>query len=161
MSKQLIAVLAGGLAVLALAIAGCGGDDDDEAAASPITKAEFIKQADAACKKGEQQTQVAFGAFVAERRQEGEASLKPNQETYSELVDAALVPQVEQEVAELRELGAPAGDEEQVDAFVDAREEAIELAEANPSASVTDGSKIFGKSDTLAAEYGLKICGSR
>jgi hypothetical protein len=158
LGKRLIAVSAGVLAVTVV-IMGCGGGDDDEATASSITKAEFIKQADAACEKGEKQMQVAFGAFSQEKQQEGVN--KPTPELYDELVAAVVVPPIEQEADEIRALGAPDGDEEQIDAFVEAREESIEIAEGEPKAIISNSDVIFGKSSKLADAYGLENCAER
>ena len=51
MSKRLIAMLAGVMAI-AIVAAGCGSSSDSTPTPFVLTKAEFIKQGDAICAKG-------------------------------------------------------------------------------------------------------------
>ncbi len=138
---------------VALVVVGCGSSDS----APPITKAEFIKKADAACKKGEEQIQADFAVYVKEH----ENGKTPTKDRYAELVETILVPNATQEVEDIDALGAPNGDEEQVDAMLTAFEEAVQIAEDEPQAVIKDSEKVFSKSSKLAKAYGLKVCGSR
>ncbi len=156
MSKRLIGLMAGLLLIAALAIVGCG-DSDEEATASSITKAEFVKKANATCKAAEEQIQGDFGAYAVEI---GELK-NPTESDYAKLIEVVLVPNLEEEIEKLRELGAPSGDESEVDAMIEAREESIELAEEDPRLVVDKGEAIFGKSSQLAEEYGLEACAAR
>jgi hypothetical protein len=149
MGKQLIVLVAAGLAA-ALVVAGCGSSDS-------ISKAEFIKKADAVCKKGEEEVQKDFGAFAKTH----ENVKKPTEADYAELVDAVLVENVEDEVDAIRALGAPEGDEKEVEAMLKAREDSIKKAQANPKAVIRGNEDIFGEASKLAKAYGLKECGSR
>jgi hypothetical protein len=154
-NNKLIALLAGVVAA-ALAVAGCGSGGD-EVTASSLTKAEFIKKADAACKKSEDQIQADFAAYAKKHKD----ITKPTEADYAELIDVVLVPNVEQEVEDIRSLGAPSGDEDQVEAMLDALDEGIERAEDEPKVLISNSTKIFGKASKLAEDYGLKICGTR
>jgi hypothetical protein len=109
--KQLIVLVAAVLAA-ALVVTGCGSSDS-------ISKAEFVKKADAVCKKGEEAVRKDFGAFAETH----ENVKKPTEADYAELVDAVVVENVEKEVDDLRALGAPEGDEGKVEAMLQAREE--------------------------------------
>jgi hypothetical protein len=148
--KQLIVLVAGVLAA-ALVVAGCGSSD------SSISKAEFVKKADAVCKKGEEEVQKDFGTFAKKH----ENVKKPTEADYAELVDAVLVENVEAEVNDIRALGAPEGDEKEVEAMLEAREESIEKAQDNPKAVIKSNEDIFGEASKLAKAYGLKECGNR
>lgn len=144
---------------VALVWAGCGSssDSNSEVTASSISKAQFIKEADAACKKGEEEIQEDFKAFAAEN-----ASVKnPTEEQFSELIDAVLVANIEREVEDIRALGAPKGDEQEVEAILVAREEGIEEAEAQPKRAVQGNMAGFEKADKLAKEYGFGSCAQR
>lgn len=154
-NKGLIALLSG-VVVATLAVAGCGGGDD-EVTVSSLTKAEFIKKADAACKKSEDRIQADFAAYATKHKD----ITKPTEADYAELIDVVLVPNVEQEAEDIRSLGAPSGDEDQVEAMLDALEESIEKAEDEPKVLISDSTKIFGESSKLAKDYGLKVCGTR
>jgi hypothetical protein len=154
--KRTIVICAGVLA-LALIGAGCGSDDEGEVTAAEISKAEFVKQADAACKRSEKQIQEDFAAYVKDH----EDIQKPTEADYAELVDVILSPNVEQEVEDIRALGAPSGDEEEIEGLLAAREESVEVAEEDPEALISNGDRIFAKSSKLAEEYGLEVCGNR
>lgn len=153
--KRLIALGAAVLAACLVAV-GCGGGGDDASTAS-LTKAEFIKQANAVCKKGEEQIETDFAAYVKGH----EDIRKPTEADFSKLVDSVLVPNAEKEIEDLRALGLPSGDEDQVEAILEAREESVEAAEDEPEVVVKDGEKVFGKASELAISYGLEDCGNR
>jgi hypothetical protein len=150
---RLIALVAGALAICLVA-AGCGGGDSSTAS---ITKAEFITQADAACKKGEKQIETDFAAYIKEHKD----VKNPSEDDYTELVETILVPNATQEVDDIRALGVPSGDDEQVESMLTAFEGAIQTAEDDPQAVIKDTEKVFSESSKLAKEYGLKVCGSR
>jgi hypothetical protein len=139
----------------ALIVAGCGSGGDSNTAS--ITKAQFVKQADAACKKGEEQIQADFKAYI-----EGHKNLtNPTEDDFAEVVDTVLAPNVEQEVGEIRALGMPSGDEAKIEAILDSVEEGREEAEADPKNAIQTTPASLEKANKLAKEYGLKVCGSR
>lgn len=140
----------------ALAAAGCGGDSD-ESSTSSISKAAFIKKTDAVCKRGNSRMEVAFAHFLRANRN----VTRPSKAEYEALVGKVLVPNVKREVKEIRAFGAPSGDEDRVDDFLEALEEGIEVAERNPKAVVSSSEVIFGIPSRLASEYGLEVCGTR
>jgi hypothetical protein len=63
----------------------------------------------------------------------------------------------EDELDDIRALTPPEGDERQVDAILDAAEAAVAVVGERRSRFVT-GSP-FAEANTLAAEYGLRVCG--
>ena len=131
-----------------LIVAGCGGGDDDDA----TTKAEFIRKADAICKK-------AHDAFEEEFRQ---AFSKPSQQTNERLKAFALsdlVPVQEGEIEEVSALEPPAGDEAEVKAIIDAVQTGVDKIKADPGIllpSVPEDPLAEGH--RLAKAYGLKEC---
>ncbi len=152
MSKGLIAAVCG--LSIAVIVAGCGGDQ--QAATAPIAKARFIKQADAACSRGNEHFQTLYENYVTET--ELELAKKRTAAQWAEIVAKVLAPAVEQEVAEVRALGAPRGDGKQVDAILSAVEEGLEEVEEDPGVAANTEDQ-FRRSYKLATEYGLKICG--
>lgn len=149
MIKRLICLPAAVLAVV-LIVAGCG---DDSSTAS-ISKAQFVKKANAVCKKGTKQLQVDYLAFVTKSQ-----VTNPTEDDYAKLVDVVFAPNLQQEADEIRALGAPSGDEDEVEEIAKALEEAVEAAEKEPELVL--GTEVFTKSSKLADEYGLKACGER
>jgi ABC-type glycerol-3-phosphate transport system substrate-binding protein len=157
MGTRLIALLAGVLAI-ALLVPGCGGgsDDDSSTAAGP-SKAQFTKELDAACTRGNKRMEAALGDFLKEHRN----IKKPSQADYVGIVKTVMVPSIRKEVKEIRALTVPSGDEDRVDGMVVALEEGLELAEDNPELVTSSSDVVFGEASRLAGEYGLKVCGSR
>jgi hypothetical protein len=154
LSKGLIATLAGAAAI-AMIVAGCGSSSDDST--SSLTKAQFIVKADAICKKGNAEIESGFEDF------EKEADLKENEEPTpeqsAEASETVLIPYIKEQSEELRDLGAPSGDEEEITAMLDALDEGVEEAEEDPEALFTSKSDPFGAANKMAKEYGLKVCG--
>jgi iron-sulfur cluster repair protein YtfE (RIC family) len=150
MGKQAIVLFATAMAA-ALFMLGCGGGS------ASISKAEFTKKAEAACKKNEEELQKDFKAFVKKHAKVTE----PTEADFAELVDVVFSGNIEAEMKELRAIEIPSGDEKQVEALLDAREESLEKAEAEPEEAITKSEKVFGKASKLAKEYGLEACSQR
>jgi hypothetical protein len=130
--------------VLAAVGVGCGGSDDP----APLTRSEFVKQANEICSSAE-----------SERKQESEdlgSAEEGDQATEQEAVAAALVSPVESMVEDLDGLGPPKGDEKQVEAIVVAFEAGIDRLEAEPVGAGAVAA--FSKANGLALEYGLTDC---
>lgn len=154
LSKGLIATLAGVLAVAIIAV-GCGSSSDDST--SSLTKAQFIAQADAICKKGNAEIESEFEAFA---KKEG---IKENEEPSTaqgvEVSETVLIPNIENQAEEIRALEAPSGNEEEISAMLDSLDEGIEEAEADPEALFTSKSDPFGPANKMAKELGFEVCG--
>lgn len=155
MGTRLAAAGAGVLAI-ALIVAGCGGSDPSVSTSS-LSKAQFIKKADAVCAQGNKRLETNFATFLQEKK-----NLKhPSEADFEELVGKVVVPNLKREVKELRALGAPSGDEDRVGEIITAIEEGIETAESDPKVAASSSEAVFGVSSRLSKEYGLEVCGSR
>jgi hypothetical protein len=144
------------ISVLALAavVAGCGGGDDTSGSSATLTKAQFIKQADAICGDANKQSQKDAEAFA----EKNDFTLeKASEEQLEDAISAVFVPSLNQQVEELSALGAPDGDEEQVEAITDALQDAATEIKDDPS-TVLAG-KALAEPAKLANDYGLKVCG--
>jgi hypothetical protein len=143
-----------GICALAAAVAiGCGSSDDN----AP-TKAAFIKQADAICKKGNQEINKQAHAYFKEvglTRHE-----KPTKEQVTHLADQILIPSVQKQVDGVEGLTPPKGDEDQVQAVTDAANSAIDKGKQDPASLLSNKTDPFKKANQLAKSYGLKVCGS-
>lgn len=156
MRKLLTAAVAA--AALVMLVAGCGGGDDttDETSGETVTltKAEFIEQGDAICKKGNDQSEEEAEEFA----EENDFTLeKASDEQLEEAVAEVLVPNLNQQAEEIDALGAPEGDEEQVEELVASLETAADEIGDDPSL-VFDG-KVLEEPEELAQDYGFKVCG--
>ena len=155
MRKRFIALLVGAL-VGALLIVGCGSSSDETTAS--ITKAEFLKQGNAICKAGNEEINEGFENFGKEH------NLKPNKEPseaqFEELSETVLVPSVSTQIKEVRALGAPEGEEGEVDEFLTHAEEALEELEGEPALIAAEGKEEpFYLVNKEAATLGLTACG--
>lgn len=141
MSKGAIGFIVGIIAVV-FAASGCGGGGS-----TALSKPEFEKQANQICLEEE-------GKRAAELAKALQGS--PTQED-AEKVVIKVLPFYEHTAERIDALGAPSGDEKEVEAIVKAMEEAAAKAKADPGTAVTGGLQ-FREANELAAKYGLKKC---
>jgi hypothetical protein len=130
---------------------GCGNSGDSSTAA--LTKAEFIKRGDAICEKTDEAQKAGLKAYTEKH---------PKSQTtptgVKDAVVAAGLPPIQSEAEELAELGAPNGDEAEVEAIIKGIEDALARAEKDPGSLLkTEGNPFVGV-DKLADEYGFKAC---
>lgn len=155
MNKRFIAVLIGAL-VGALLIAGCGSSNDNETTAS-LTKAQFLKQGNAICKAGNEEINEGFESFSKEHNL---SHKKPSEAQFEELAETVLVPSVSRQIKEVRALGAPEGEEGEVDEFITNAEDALKELEEEPSLIAAEGEEEpFFSVNKEAAKIGLTACG--
>jgi hypothetical protein len=151
MHKGVIGGVAGAavLIAIALVVAGCGGGGSSSTTA--LTKAQYLKQANAICKKGQQEREAAVNELAEE--------IKPGAEV-GELPKAglvkAIIPPLGNMVDELAALPAPEGDEEQVEEIVEAYEKPVEEIEEDESVAFKGG--VFQEADKKALKYGIEDC---
>jgi anti-sigma28 factor (negative regulator of flagellin synthesis) len=158
MRKGLIAAITGVL-LAALVVAGCGSSDSDSSSSDSetpsLTKAEFIKQADAICKTGEKSIETGAEKFAKENNVNTE---KPTTKQKEEVIVEVVAADIRKQGEEIGELGAPSGDEEKVEAIVAAVEEGADELESEPKLLI-EGENPLAKGSKLAKGYGLKVCG--
>ena len=141
--------LTGGLALLAallasgLVVASCGDDDD------ALTKSEFIKQADAICKQGNER-------IDAEAKKIFTSGKQPSQAQLNQFATETLIPDVQRQVDDVRALDEPSEDEDQVNAFLDSAQADLDKGEEDPSYLTSE--KSFAKTNKLGQQYGFKVC---
>lgn len=164
MSKRLL-VLCAGLLALGLLVAGCGSSDDSttgstdggETSTASITKPELIKQGDAICTAGNEAIEEEAEAFAEENDVDTE---NPTTEQQEEVVTEVIVPGIEEQAEEIGALGAPSGEEDEVEAIVSAVQSAAEEAGEDPSLIIkAEGAGPFKEANKLATDYGFKVCG--
>lgn len=142
----------GALAALAMLIAGCGGGGGDTTEA--LTKAEFIKQGDAVCKKGNKMSETEVEDFAKEQ---GFNLEEPNKKQAEEVVTEVLVPNLQRQAKELAALEPPKGDQAEVEAIVASLDEATAEFEKEPASFFKETA--LAKPIRLENAYGFKVCG--
>ena len=155
MSKALVLALAA-FAAIAMIAAGCGGGGDSTTDSSSLTKAEFLKQGNAVCAKGNKEIEEGFQEFEKENDlQNGQ----PTKAQLTEAIETIVLPAVRDQVDGIEELGAPSGEEAKVEAVTDAASEAVEEGEEDPASLTSEKADPFAEANELANEYGLVKCG--
>jgi hypothetical protein len=138
--------------IAALAVAGCGGSDDDGTTApASLTKAQYVKQADAVCAKTEGRQQLLVKKF-------SEKGLKQSAATEVKLVVFAGIPPLVTQAEELAAIPLPSSGADEAQAFVKAFEAGVKEAEAKPAALLNLETNPFTKAESLARKYGLQVC---
>jgi hypothetical protein len=160
-SKPIIALLAA-LAAISMIVAGCGGSDDstDSTAgsdSSALTKAEFLKQGNAICAKGEKELNEEFEKFAEEENLS--ENKPPTEAQLTKASEEFFLPIIKEQVEGIRELSPPAGEEQQVDKLLTAAEEGIEKAEEDPASLANEKEDPFAEANEMANKYGLTKCG--
>lgn len=179
-SILLLAALAAGAI-----FAGCGGSDDSEGAAngsngagaasgsaeaangstsgspepvaaSQLSKQQYVKQANAICTRSREKRFEELDAFREENPIEGENG---QDEYLAAVLPEIYAPSMSSMLSELRDLGAPKGDEKQVEAIIVAFEDWVDTAEdLEGDEPPSDFFNEVNRATTLAGTYGLTQC---
>ena len=136
-----VAILSVGLVAL-----GCGGGEDH------LTKAEFLQQGNAVCKKGNDQIDKAGKQLFGNKK-------KPSKADLNKFANDTLIPVVQTEIDGIGDLNPPSADEDQVNAIVDEAEAALDKGKADTTLLTSNKSDPFKKANKLANDYGLTECG--
>jgi hypothetical protein len=144
------------LALLLMALAGCGDGGEESIPAGTLSKKQFLRRAEAACARSLKELNRAD--LAAWERYEPDHTT--TDEAVLNKVSLALVPGKEREVRRLRALGLPRGDERYVYEMLAAWEEGLEEAREDPSLirEAGPGTGLY-KSAKMASGYGLEGCG--
>jgi len=140
------------IALLLLALPGCGGGDEtsEGASASSLTKAQFLKQGNAICDQ----------VFDEIDRKYGKLSNKSTDAELNEQAQEIVPPLVTRLAHRLRTLGAPRGEEARVEKILVALEEGVETAEEDVNTvRGSRGEFAFGEGYEMLWAYGLDRCG--
>lgn len=167
--------LAASFLALALA-AGCGGNDSDpvttEAESLVPSVRDYIVQADTICGRVEQGIQteaevaLGIGADDFTIAPSGEIVFKPGRRPSDARIRAfgteVVIPRLREQLAELRALTPPAGDEQRVAEIYDTAERGVERLAADPSRFNDEGavSRALNRARKLSRSYGFFDCGT-
>jgi hypothetical protein len=144
--KRNLTWLLGLTVAAALIVAGCGGGGDDSSTSS-LSKSEWIAKADAICQQGNQEIEQAA------RQQFG--NQKPTAADVQQFAIQTALPNTQSQIDKIKALGAPSGDEDQVNKILGAVQADIDKAKAAGDME----NSTFADANALARQYGLKVCG--
>jgi len=133
-----------------------GGETDGSTAAtkgSSLSRAQFIKQADAFCRKADNVQEVG----LEKARKEG-ALKNPSKSVQEKLVTEIGLPPLRVELEEISSLSPPKADEEEIDEIIHALEVAIEESEEAPIRVTLGQGNPFERVNQMAGAFGFKDC---
>jgi hypothetical protein len=138
-----------------LVAAGCGSSGSSgSTSTTALTKTEWLKKANAICKKGNQQ--INAGAQKVFPKSKG----KPSPAELNKFATGTLIPSVQSQIDQINALGAPKGDEAKVTAILNSAQAALDKGKKDPALLTTNGPGPFKKTNQLSTAYGLTTCGS-
>jgi hypothetical protein len=130
------------LLIAGAVLGGCGSDTP--------SREEYIADADAICQQADADLEtVAQDQF---------GTKPPNRQQLTQFTEDEVIPNIEAQLAELRELDPPEGEEEQVAEIYDTLEQALEEFKADPD--IENPPAGIAEANRLAEEYGLEVCGN-
>jgi hypothetical protein len=146
-------------ALAAMALGGCGGDDETTGTTTganggeepALSDATFVQQANAICEAGNKSTEKLANSTFTGR--------KPSRAQLDAYAKVA-VPAIQTQIDAIRALPAPEDLEDQVTEFLDTAEEDLSKVEADPSLFVAGDTDPFANTNRLASDLGLDQCGS-
>jgi hypothetical protein len=132
-----------------LALAGCGGGDDQP------TKQEFTAQLKQICNEGKEARQNYLQNLTREYYEERAQRATPE---YQAENLRKLMAIVQETTGEIADIGVPDGAEKEVEDFIRTREEAAAKIEASPLGTRDNLQAIFQKSYEKAEALGVGTC---
>jgi hypothetical protein len=140
-----------------MAVSGCGSDSSTGSDSSDepvaLSKPQFVKQANEICSEGLKEKDKAVASSLKELSASG-GSPKPKE--LEKAIEESVFPSYRKLIDSLGELGAPKGDEAQVEKMIAEYEAAMQSAEAEPAKAIKQN--MFASADKNAEGYGLKNC---
>ena len=147
MVNRLLLTLTVGVLAAMLTAAGCGGSDEPES----LTKAEYVKRANAICVKLNKDTSVKFDTFYREPGKPTTAQLKA-------MTKSVYLGNMQARLDQLRELPVPEGEEAKVDALLAAMQKGIDEAASQRAIAFQNTTLFFTRANKLAQELGPEYC---
>jgi hypothetical protein len=147
--------LVGLVLAVGLIAAGCGSDDSNDdsttsstptgtEASTELSKADFVQQGNAICQEG--------NAAIA---QAGEAAGQPGTPEFDAFVTDTVIPSVQGQIDDIRALGIPADDADEVNGILDEAQTDLDGVKADPSQLQGEP---FAEVNAKLKAYGLTDC---
>lgn len=135
------------------------GSPGGEVTTSSLNKAQFVKRANAICRKRQENLFDKIGAELPESTKNSEKT--PSESELAEAASTAVSDILDEQAEAIQSLGAPEGEAEQVEAILAAAEEAAESLSGGATSDPDQLSEELMPHDEVVEEYGLRICAFR
>jgi hypothetical protein len=154
------------VAALALAVGGCGGSDEEGSASaggvtiktSSLSEEEFAEKVSAACSHLKENNLEKVLIYLQSHEKKNQTRADENI-LFASMTKVVVIPTIEKEMAAIRKLGAPSGDEEEIEAFLASEQQAIDaVTKLKSIVSRFQLERYFAESAKLAREYGIDGC---
>lgn len=132
-----------------LLAAGCGGGDDE----ASISKAEFVKQANALCAASQKKMQREVAASIKE------AFGKKSSGAPAPSTEEVVSKRFQEQIDGIEDLNAPSNYEQQAEEVVAAMQRVADEAEESPAQFRRKAPVLYATSQRTAEKYGLDSCG--
>lgn len=130
-------------------ISGCGGDD------SSLSQDEFSQQLELVCNKGLQEREKLVNSVTREFEEQQNRELTPEYEAEN---ITKLVTLYQETIEEIKEIGLPEEEPEEVEAFIKTQEEASARVLASPLSARDNLDVIFEDADKAAESLDAHSC---
>jgi len=141
--------------IVGACVAGCGSSSSTTTeTTAAITKVEFVTKGNAVCVKGEKAQEAEINAYI---KKNGLEKQKPTKAQNVEIVETVLAPNIQSQIDGVKALGAPSGEEQQVNSALELSQQTLEKIEANPELAFGKGNAFAAAGKQLHA-LGLKEC---
>lgn len=126
-------------------------DEGAEVTTSSLSREEFVKRASAACQKEREKILAETAAFVKR--------LGTEEIPVTRVVRSVQLPKIEAEIEIIRSLGAPEGDEEEIEEILAAQEVAVEeVRGVEQIKTFNEVEKYFADATEMFRDYGFTAC---
>jgi hypothetical protein len=133
---------------------GCGGSDGGSS--TGLSKAQFVKQANAICGSSRTNILKELGLYLQKHKNSKESE----DEIFTDAVQAIYVPEVEEELTKLRALHPPEADKATIAAMINGQQKALDAI--GKQKSIHEGrfgvEVFFDRAGQVAREYGISQC---
>jgi hypothetical protein len=142
--------------LLGVGMGACGGSDSNaESSSPPLTKAQFVQQANAICLENTGDILGPIEQYMSSHAGSGESKA----ELTADAVREALLPKFQKQIDEIGALGFPTGDEREIEDFLESMQQAVDSLNSQQKLDLfTDLDEAFTSAKTRAEAYGLTEC---
>jgi hypothetical protein len=141
--------------IIGICVAGCGSSSSTTTeTTAAISKAEFLAKGNAICVKGERAQEAEINAYV---KKHGLENKKPTKAEQAEMVETVFAPNIQSQIDAVTALGAPSGEEQQVESAIKISQQALDKAKSNPS-SFFNNENLFVAAGKQLHALGLAAC---